>query len=148
MTTTEVRFWRFVTKGAADECWLWTGCTNGRYPQFSDNGNGRKHIYAHRWSYEHHRGPIPTGLTIDHLCRTPLCVNPSHLEAVTQRVNNLRSTNFAAIHAAATHCINGHELTPENTYHRPDRPQGRGRCCRECRSERDRNRQPRPKKSA
>ena len=32
-----------------------------------------------------------------------------------------------------THCVNGHEFTPENTYIYKDRPQHRG--CRKCRTE-------------
>lgn len=73
-----------------DTCWLWTGTV-------ANTGYG--HIYrkggpvvgAHRLSYEVHVDPIPEGLTIDHLCRVPLCVNPDHLEPVTQSENNRRA---------------------------------------------------------
>lgn len=70
-------------------CWLWTGVIQkGGYGRFSLN---RKYVGAHRWSYEHHVGPIPKGLTIDHLCFVPACVNPAHLEPVTQGENNRRA---------------------------------------------------------
>ena len=71
--------------------------------------------WAHRVSYELFRGPIPDGLQIDHLCRIRHCVNPDHLEAVTQRENILRGTSPSAKAAARDACINGHPYTPENT---------------------------------
>lgn len=95
-------------------------------------------IYAHRWSYEYHVGPIPEGLHIDHLCRNRLCVNPAHLEPVTHRVNTLRGIGFAAVNAAKTHCANGHPYDQGNTY---TDPKGY-RHCRTCRREVDRKRRP------
>ena len=79
------RFWSFVDKSG--ECWVWTGWNNGRYPGFSV---GRTKLYAHRFSYELHKGPIPEGAVIDHTCRNKMCVNPAHLEAVTNQENVLR----------------------------------------------------------
>jgi hypothetical protein len=67
-------------------------------------------------AYELAIGPIPEGLTIDHLCRNRGCVNPAHLEAVTNRTNLLRGDGIAALNARKTHCKRGHEFTPENTY--------------------------------
>jgi hypothetical protein len=85
-TTLESRFWSKVTK--TETCWIWTGSDNAiGYGRISVDG--RLH-YAHRWSYEQARGPIPDGWVVDHLCRTPQCVNPSHLEAVTHHENNVR----------------------------------------------------------
>lgn len=68
-----------------DGCWEWTGGTtsDGDYPRFCVAKG--QYVLAHRWSYEHHVGPIPEGLTLDHLCRFTLCVNPTHLESVTKR---------------------------------------------------------------
>ena len=121
------RFWVKVERsGEPGACWPWTGSLVKGYGQFSVNG---KTVYAHRWAYEEAIGPIPDRLTIDHLCRTPACVNSRHLEAVSNRENILRGTGPAAVHARQTHCIHGHEFTPENTYRAP----GRGRECRQCR---------------
>ena len=112
-------------------CWLWVGTT-------SPNGYGRfwskgRLAYAHRHAYERWVGPIPDGLQLDHLCRVRCCVNPGHLEAVTCRENLLRGETFQAANAAKTHCIRGHEFTPENTHVR----KGGGRDCRTCRAAAD-----------
>lgn len=121
------RFWAAIVK--ADGCWLWTRANNGRYGLLSVNGRDR---LAHRFAYEHFRGPIPVGMQIDHLCRKSLCVNPDHLEVVTNRQNTLRGVSNAAVNAKKTHCLNGHEFTPENT--RLDRKHKVGveRVCRTC----------------
>jgi hypothetical protein len=71
-----------------DGCWLWQPAPGG-------NGYGRLSVhgrlaYVHRVSYELHVGPIPDGLTIDHLCRVRTCVNPAHLEPVTFAENTRR----------------------------------------------------------
>lgn len=65
---------------------------------------------AHRLAYARVNGAIPEGLEIDHVCRNKQCVNPLHLEAVTHNENIRRR------YADYTHCVNGHEYTPENTY--------------------------------
>lgn len=127
------RFFAKVARPANDDrtaCWEWTAFVmkNG-YGKFGMDA-GQSPVLAHRWSYEYFRGPIPDLLVIDHLCRNRKCVNPDHLEAVTQQVNLLRGTGVAAIHAAKTHCKNGHEFTPENTTHRADHPGARR--CRTC----------------
>jgi hypothetical protein len=76
-------------------------------------------------------GSLPSdGLVLDHLCRVRACVNPMHMEPVTARENTLRGESFSAIHAAKTHCVNGHPFTAENTYVPKDRPWQR--CCRQC----------------
>lgn len=65
-------------------CWHWLGTQSSKwnYPRFYiDQDTG--YVLAHRWAYEHYVGPIPDGLTIDHLCRNTLCVNPAHMEPVT-----------------------------------------------------------------
>jgi hypothetical protein len=87
--TIEERFWEKVTK--TETCWLWTGATiTGNYGRFwvSDS---RPRVPAHRFSYEVYVGPIPEGLVVDHLCSNPPCVNPAHLEPVTQWENLRRS---------------------------------------------------------
>lgn len=90
-------------------------------------------MLAHRWAYELVVGPIPVGLTIDHLCRNPACVRPSHLEVVTMLENNLRApTSVTAINSAKTHCPKGHPYDESNTYLMPSG----GRDCRTCINER------------
>lgn len=72
--TTELpqTFWAKVEK--TDTHWLWTGAHQSRgYGSFAIAG---KTYQAHRLAYETAYGPIPDGLTIDHLCRVPSCVNP------------------------------------------------------------------------
>jgi len=91
----------------ADTCWLWLG-------PFSPQGYGRLgHHYAHRVAYELYVGPIPEGLTIDHLCRVTMCVNPAHLEAVTLAENIRRAS-------VRTVCKRGHPFVEDNIYVRPD----------------------------
>ena len=107
--------WRFWSKVQTAEsgCWEWTGakspigygsCTNYAEP---DKGR-RKNIAAHRLVWLLERGPIPPNLQIDHLCCNKGCVNPDHLELVTQRENLLRGDTLAARNAAKTHCRLGH----------------------------------------
>lgn len=83
------------------------------------NGYGKiyaegKNWLAHRLSYAVFVGPIPEGLFLDHLCRVTNCINPSHLEPVTPKENNMRGNSVAAINARKTHCKRGHELSTEN----------------------------------
>lgn len=125
----EDRFWSRVAIGGRYECWVWKGGT-------TSSGYGRwgskPARQAHRVAYELTRGPIPEGLVLDHLCRNRVCVNPEHLDPVTNRVNVLRGVGTSATNARKTHCDSGHEFTPENTI---DRTKG-WRECRTCYTER------------
>jgi hypothetical protein len=107
----EELFWPKVRRGGPDECWLWTAHLNSRgYGQWTRTlMNVTKTYKAHRVAYELLRGPIPKGLSLDHLCRTPACVNPAHMEPVPVLTNILRGGN-----AAKTHCNNGHPLSGSN----------------------------------
>ena len=123
LLTLEEQLLRHVKK--TDACWLWTGhITNRGYGLLSLSGDylGQKR-YAHRLAYEVFVGPIPDGLHLDHLCCVPLCVNPAHLEPVTNLENARRR------YVLKTHCKRGHEFTPENTRLKKD---GRTRICRAC----------------
>lgn len=86
-------------------------------------------LTAHRVSFEHYKHPIPQGLTLDHLCRVTRCVNPDHLEPVTQRENLLRGLTIQARNAKKKRCDHGHWLEGHNLIHRKD---GKGRQCRAC----------------
>lgn len=118
-------------------CWWWTG-------QLTDDGYGRIKIKgglygAHRIAYMALVSEIPTGLELDHLCRIRHCVNPYHLEPVTQRVNTLRGDTFGRRQISQTHCKRGHELAGDNLRPRTDRH----RECLPCKRERDRQRRER-----
>lgn len=115
-------------------CWLWLGSVSGRgYGRIQAGGKSRA---AHRVSYEEATGTtIPEGMLCDHKCRTRLCINPDHLRIVDSRTNIVEnSTSVSAINAVKTHCINGHEFTPENTNLRT-RKNGPMRICRICQAE-------------
>lgn len=107
-------------------CWLWIANTSAKgYGQFK---LGRRSAGAHIFSYEHHAGPVPEGLELDHaVCNTRCCVNWKHLEAVTHAENIKRADNF---NRNKTHCAKGHEYSGDNV--RMDRGQ---RTCRTCRNE-------------
>lgn len=139
---------RFLEKVAAPTeagCTEWTAGTNGvGYGLLRlDPDNGSRRVYAHRWFYERQFGPIPEGAHLDHLCRNTLCVNPAHLEPVSQRTNVLRGISPCAENAAKTSCKRGHKLAGTNLYVNPNSGY---RQCRECSRERDRQRRPRSRK--
>lgn len=106
-------------------CWEWTG-RRDRLGYGRVGWEGRNAL-AHRVIFTLLAEPIPATATLDHLCRNRRCVNPAHLEPVTLRENILRGDGVGVRNAAKTHCKNGHEFTPENTYFK----QGK-RACREC----------------
>lgn len=84
-----------------DGCWIWTGARNkAGYGVIGAGRRGDGTVLAHRLSYEIHKGAIPEGLHLDHLCVTPARVRPEHLEAVTQQENNRREHARQAERAA------------------------------------------------
>lgn len=118
-----------------DGCWEWNG---SKYiTGYTKITSGRKQALGHRWAFEHYRGPIPDGMVIDHLCRNRGCVNPDHMEVVTNEENLRRGAGYAIQNGMRSACINGHEYTPENTYVEPNGVKIR---CRACAAEREQNR--------
>lgn len=107
-------FWGSVNPATTSSCWLWGGAMTGAYGQFmrSTWGTARAHRITYMWA----NGPIPYGKVVDHLCRNTRCVNPAHLEAITDRENILRGVGLPAVNARATHCTNGHPLVEANLY--------------------------------
>lgn len=108
-------------------CLEWSGYDHG-------GGYGRlrcpdgKRRLVHRYVYECLVGPIPDEMPLDHLCRNPRCVEPTHVIPVTPRENALSGIGPTAINAAKRQCIRGHDLDGENLIidHRG------GRQCRIC----------------
>lgn len=116
---------------------MWTAYKRLGYGVFNLNG---KVVQAHRFNYERFRGPIPPGLVLDHLCRNPACVNPEHLEPVTDRENLRRGMGPSMVTFRTNRCKRGHDLTPENTYRRPDTGTRQCRACIALRQQRKRKR--------
>lgn len=113
----EYRFARSTKRGCPPAyrpelgpCLIFTGTDNGNgYGQFTYNGRTG---YIHRYAWERVHGPIPDGLTVDHLCRVRMCAEVAHMELVDA------VTNFRRGAAARTTCRHGHEYTPGNTLRR------------------------------
>lgn len=118
---------RQLQRGHDDECWIWPKCImNNGYGGIGWLANGRKEgTTAHRVSWSAFRGPIPDGLTVDHLCRVRSCWNPNHLRLLTMS-ENASDNGFAT----KTHCPQGHPYSGDNLYKGPSKRNDRR--CREC----------------
>jgi len=123
----------FISKISINQvtgCWDWIGGDTGKskYARFR---NGAKKVLAHRFSYELMVEKISDDKVLDHICRNRMCVNPSHLREVTQKINVLCGNGVASKNALKTHCKYGHEFNEQNTkiiFHRHYRL----RQCKEC----------------
>jgi hypothetical protein len=142
-------FLAFIAKPDGEGgCWPWTGHVNqqgqGRWQPPGENQQ-----MAHRLAYELFVGPIPDGLTIDHVCHSSdpgcpggdaclhrRCVNPAHLEPVTI-TENIRRRDARN---PRTHCKRGHPLSGDNLYLFTDSRGYTRRYCRTCRRDNERRR--------
>lgn len=123
--TANQNFWSKVER--TETCWLWHGTRTPTGGHYGTGGYGKfSGNLAHRVAYEALRGPIPDGLTLDHLCRNTCCVNPDHLEPVTGQENSAR--HFASIST----CKRGHDLSGPNVRLRVRRNGRTERVCRAC----------------
>lgn len=104
---------RKIVRVPGGGCWLWHGSINeGGYGRVYYGG---KPMLAHRVTYSLIVGAIPTGLQIDHLCRVRRCVNPAHMEPVTQRENTRRGEAPAARQSRQDHAKCGHPFDGMNS---------------------------------
>jgi len=111
------RFWtkvRIPVDGRG--CWIWTaGKDDSGYGSFRYLG---RMVGAHRFVYEECIGKIPAGKQIDHVralgCTSRACVNPLHMEPVTQQENIARG-DVGRPQVERTKCPHGHPYSAENT---------------------------------
>jgi hypothetical protein len=122
---------RFEAKYVVDAsgCWLWQGFIDkAGYGRLRLGGRTLPVGYAHRISHELFKGPIPEGLHIDHLCRVRICVNPDHLEAVTNLENVRRGASLTMAIQRTGRCTRGHDLIADGYFD----ANGKRYACREC----------------
>lgn len=129
---TENRFWAKVDVGRHDECWPFVGRARAKegYGIFAVGGRARR---ANRVAWAIANGADPDGF-VCHSCDNPRCCNPAHLWVGDNRENQADASGKGRQRGQSrTHCSNGHQFTPENTYYRPGTVGARQ--CRECNRE-------------
>jgi len=100
------RFWAKVKVAGPNDHWLWLGAS--RPDEYGVMAIGGKSLKVHRvaWVIENKRD-IQEGFIVDHTCNIKFCVNPKHLEEVTQTVNVDRYHEFIN---PTSHCRYGHGI--------------------------------------
>lgn len=119
LTGTIEHFWTRVNLAGPGDCWEWTHGKQNGYGRYVMNGGT---LNAHRIAWESLNGPIPEGLTVDHLCRNRGCQNVAHMELVTGAENTRRANT-----RTAPACRNGHPY-PEGWADRPNKKKGCPTC--------------------
>jgi hypothetical protein len=107
-----------IAEDPETHCWIpsYAPASTGYIPiTVTEATNKYRQKLAHRFMYESLVGPIPDGMTLDHLCRRPACCNPTHLEVVTMKENLLRGEGVGALNARKTKCCRGHPFDEVNT---------------------------------
>ena len=130
------RFEEKIVRDGVTTCWHWGGGANPHYGSFAKvtTRGAEKRVLAHRYSYQHHVGPIPDGLCLDHICRNKLCVNPAHLRPVTHS-ENMYAIPVEIRSRPQTLCANGHLLDGDNIIWSKGSKTGKlERACRTCRN--------------
>lgn len=96
---------KFVTPDGPEGCWTWMASRAHGYGRIGVAVSPGRSVpaQAHRVMYEALIGPIPDGLHLDHLCQNRACVNPAHLQPVTNAENARRARLLR------TTCRAGHE---------------------------------------
>lgn len=106
------RIWQRVDP--VGTCWIWRGSLWAGYAVAWIEGKTRS---LGPWLFRQMVADYDTALHLDHLCRVPACINPTHREPVTPRENQMRAPeSITAINARRTHCTHGHPFSVENTY--------------------------------
>lgn len=77
-----------------EDCQLWPGAVDRGYGRVWVDGRAAR---VHRVVWELKHGPIPEGMTIDHLCRIRACCNTEHMELVSQSVNTKRARHVQTL---------------------------------------------------
>jgi hypothetical protein len=130
------------------DCLIWLGPSTNGYGRVT--GGSRKGQRAHRAAWEIANGPIPEGMTIDHLCRVRLCLNPDHMELVTREENARRAPRSRSPRGAQERsagpldvgdtCVRSHLIASEDELYRNPKNPSALTACRHCLRENARNR--------
>lgn len=81
------RLWARVQRGAADECWPWTGPLDGDRGRLGKGGKHGGLVRSHQAAWIVTHGPVPSGQVVRHWCDNAVCCNPDHLELGSQAQN-------------------------------------------------------------